>query len=115
MAYFECLHELKLIVDLMYERGIEGMRGSISNTAKYGDYTRGPRIVNDETKATMKQILKEIQAGEFAQQWVAEHAAGKPSFNKFREDAAKHPIEKVGAKLRTLMPWFQTEKAPAAS
>jgi ketol-acid reductoisomerase len=114
MAYFECLHELKLIVDLMYERGIEGMRGSISNTAKYGDYTRGPRIVNDETKATMKQILKEIQAGEFAQQWVAEHAAGKPSFNKFRENAAKHPIEAVGAKLRTLMPWFQTDKAPAA-
>jgi ketol-acid reductoisomerase len=115
MAYFECLHELKLIVDLMYERGIEGMRGSISNTAKYGDYTRGPRIVNDQTKATMKEILKEIQTGAFAQQWVAEHAAGKPSFNKFREDAAKHPIEKVGAKLRTLMPWFQTDKAPAAS
>jgi ketol-acid reductoisomerase len=115
MAYFECLHELKLIVDLMYERGIEGMRGSISNTAKYGDYTRGPRIVNDETKATMKAILKEIQAGEFAQQWVAEHAAGKPSFNKFREEAAKHPIEAVGAKLRTLMPWFQKDKAPAAS
>jgi ketol-acid reductoisomerase len=114
MAYFECLHELKLIVDLMYERGIEGMRGSISNTAKYGDYTRGPRIVNDQTKATMKEILKEIQSGTFAQQWVAEHAAGKPSFNKFREDAAKHPIEKVGAKLRTLMPWFQTDKAPAA-
>jgi ketol-acid reductoisomerase len=115
MAYFECLHELKLIVDLMYERGIEGMRGSISNTAKYGDYTRGPRIVNDQTKATMKEILKEIQSGAFAQQWVAEHAAGKPSFNKFRENASKHPIEKVGAKLRTLMPWFQTDKAPAAS
>jgi ketol-acid reductoisomerase len=111
MAYFEVLHELKLIVDLMYERGIEGMRNSISNTAKYGDYTRGPRIVDDKTKATMKQILSEIQSGAFAQQWVAEHAAGKPSFTKFREEAAKHPIEAVGKKLRTLMPWFQTDKA----
>ena len=114
MAYFECLHELKLIVDLMYERGIEGMRNSISNTAKYGDYTRGPRVVTAETKATMKTILTEIQNGTFAQQWVAEHAAGKPSFNKYREEGLKHPIEAVGAKLRTLMPWFQTDKAPAA-
>jgi ketol-acid reductoisomerase len=113
MAYFECLHELKLIVDLMYAKGIEGMRESISNTAKYGDYTRGPRIVTDETKATMKEILREIQAGEFAQQWVAEHAAGKPNFQKYKAAAAKHPIEAVGAKLRTLMPWFQTDKAPA--
>jgi ketol-acid reductoisomerase len=115
MAYFECLHELKLIVDLMYEKGIEGMRESISNTAKYGDYTRGPRIVNDETKATMKTMLKEIQSGDFAKQWVAEHAAGKPSFNKYRDAAAAHPIEKVGVKLRQLMPWFQTNKAPALS
>jgi ketol-acid reductoisomerase len=115
MAYFECLHELKLIVDLMYEKGIEGMRESISNTAKYGDYTRGPRIVNDETKATMKTILSEIQSGTFAQQWVAEHAAGKPKFGEYKAAAAAHPIEKVGAKLRTLMPWFQTEKAPARS
>jgi ketol-acid reductoisomerase len=114
MAYFECLHELKLIVDLMYAKGIEGMRESISNTAKYGDYTRGPRIVTAETKSTMKEILREIQAGEFAQQWVAEHAAGKPNFQKYKENAAKHPIEAVGAKLRTLMPWFQTDKAPAA-
>jgi ketol-acid reductoisomerase len=113
MAYFECLHELKLIVDLMYEKGIEGMRESISNTAKYGDYTRGPRIVNDETKATMKTILKEIQSGTFAQAWVAEHAAGKPKFSEYKAAAAAHPIEKVGAKLRTLMPWFQTDKAPA--
>jgi ketol-acid reductoisomerase len=113
MAYFECLHELKLIVDLMYEKGIEGMRESISNTAKYGDYTRGPRIVNDETKATMKAILKEIQSGTFAQQWVAEHAAGKPNFKNYKAAAEQHPIEKVGAKLRTLMPWFQTDKAPA--
>jgi ketol-acid reductoisomerase len=115
MAYFECLHELKLIVDLMYEKGIEGMRESISNTAKYGDYTRGPRIVNDQTKATMKTMLKEIQSGEFAKQWVAEHAAGKPNFTNYKNAAAKHPIEAVGAKLRTLMPWFQTDKTPALS
>jgi ketol-acid reductoisomerase len=114
MAYFECLHELKLIVDLMYEKGIEGMRESISNTAKYGDYTRGPRIVNDQTKATMKAMLKEIQSGDFAKQWVAEHAAGKPNFTNYKNAAAKHPIEAVGAKLRQLMPWFQTSKAPAA-
>jgi ketol-acid reductoisomerase len=107
MAYFECLHEVKLIVDLMYERGIEGMRDAISNTAKYGDYTRGPRIVTDETRATMKQILAEIRNGEFAQQWVAEHAAGKPSFNKFREQASGHEIERVGKELRALMPWMQ--------
>jgi ketol-acid reductoisomerase len=113
MAYFECLHELKLIVDLMYEKGIEGMRESISNTAKYGDYTRGPRIVNDETKATMKTMLKEIQSGTFAQQWVAEHAAGKPNFKNYKAAAEKHPIEAVGLKLRALMPWFQTDKAPA--
>ncbi len=115
MAYFECLHELKLIVDLMYAKGIEGMRESISNTAKYGDYTRGPRIVNDETKATMKTILKEIQSGDFAKQWVAEHAAGKPNFSKYKAAAEKHPIEAVGVKLRKLMPWFQTDKAPAAA
>ena len=114
MAYFECLHELKLIVDLMYERGIEGMRNAISNTAKYGDYTRGPRVVDAHTRATMKQILAEIQSGAFAQQWVAEHAAGKPSFTKFREEASKHQIEQVGAKLRTLMPWFQTDDKAAA-
>jgi ketol-acid reductoisomerase len=113
MAYFECLHELKLIVDLMYEKGIEGMRESISNTAKYGDYTRGPRIVNDQTKATMKTMLKEIQSGEFAKQWVAEHAAGKPNFKNYKAAAEKHPIEAVGVKLRQLMPWFQTNKAPA--
>jgi ketol-acid reductoisomerase len=107
MAYFECLHEMKLIVDLMYERGIEGMRDAISNTAKYGDYTRGPRIVTDETRAAMKQILEEIRSGKFAQQWVAEHAAGKPSFNEFREKAAGHELERVGTELRGLMPWMQ--------
>jgi ketol-acid reductoisomerase len=107
MAYFEVLHEMKLIIDLMYERGIEGMRGAISNTAKYGDYTRGTRIVTAETRAAMKTILAEIQSGKFAQEWVAEHAAGKPSFNAFRAKAAKHPIEAVGAKLRGLMPWLR--------
>ena len=115
MAYFECLHELKLIVDLMYEKGIEGMRESISNTAKYGDYTRGPRIVNDQTKATMKAMLQEIQSGEFAKQWVAEHAAGKPNFKNYKAAAEKHPIEAVGVKLRQLMPWFKTDKAPASA
>ncbi len=107
MAYFECLHELKLIVDLMYEKGIEGMRGAISNTAKYGDYTRGSRVITAETKATMRQILKEIQSGQFAQEWVAEHAAGKPRFQAFRKQHAAHPIEAVGEKLRSLMPWMR--------
>ncbi|GAC1578771.1 MAG: ketol-acid reductoisomerase [Candidatus Elarobacter sp.] len=106
MAYFECLHEVKLIVDLMYERGIEGMRNAISNTAKYGDYTRGERIVNDETRKEMRKILGEIQSGAFAQEWVAEHASGKPSFHAFREKAAKHEIEQVGTELRGLMPWM---------
>ncbi|MBV8644550.1 MAG: ketol-acid reductoisomerase [Candidatus Eremiobacteraeota bacterium] len=106
MAYFECLHEVKLIVDLMYERGIEGMRDGISNTAKYGDYTRGSRIVNDATRAEMRKILGEIQSGSFAQEWVAEHASGKPSFRAFREAGAKHEIEHVGAELRGLMPWL---------
>jgi ketol-acid reductoisomerase len=108
MAYFECLHEVKLIVDLMYERGIEGMRNSISNTAKYGDYTRGERIVTEQTREAMRQILKEIQAGQFAQEWVAEHAAGKPRFAEFRKKHAAHPIEAVGKKLRNLMPWMRT-------
>src|SRR5271157_3436662 len=110
MAYFECLHELKLIVDLMYERGIEGMRNAISNTAKYGDYTRGPRIVNDSVRG-------EIQSGEFAQQWVAEHAAGKPKFTDFRKKAGAHLVEEVGRKLRGLMPWFESNqaKSPSAS
>jgi ketol-acid reductoisomerase len=112
MAYFEVLHEMKLIIDLMYERGIEGMRGAISNTAKYGDYTRGPRIVTEQTRATMRQILAEIQSGQFAQEWVAEHAAGKPSFNAFRAKAAKHPIEDIGKRLRGLMPWL---REPAAA
>jgi len=116
MAYFECLHEVKLIVDLMYERGIEGMRDAISNTAKYGDYSRGDRIVTDETKREMKKILTEIQSGAFAQEWVAEHAAGKPRFSEFRKKYAAHPIEAVGKKLRGLMPWMRgsdTKPEPA--
>jgi ketol-acid reductoisomerase len=111
MAYFECLHEVKLIVDLMYARGIEGMRDSISNTAKYGDYTRGERIVTEETRATMRKILEEIQSGAFAQEWVAEHAAGKPKFAEFRKRNAAHPIEAVGKTLRNLMPWMRASQA----
>jgi ketol-acid reductoisomerase len=116
MAYFECLHEVKLIVDLIYARGIEGMRNSISNTAKYGDYTRGKRIIAEEARASMKSILAEIQSGAFAQEWVAEHAAGKPRFVKFRQDASAHQIEEVGAKLRGLMPWMRepAKQQPAA-
>jgi ketol-acid reductoisomerase len=108
MAYFECLHEVKLIVDLMYERGIEGMRDAVSNTAKYGDYTRGDAVVTVETKVAMRKLLSDIQSGAFAKEWVAEHAAGKPRFRQFRTSWASHPIEQVGKKLRGLMPWMQT-------
>jgi ketol-acid reductoisomerase len=113
MAYFECLHEVKLIVDLMYERGIEGMRNAISNTAKYGDYTRGPRIVNDQTRAEMRKILGEIQSGQFAQEWVAENAAGKPAFAAFRAEASQHELEHVGRELRGLMPWMNDRTSTA--
>ena len=89
MAYFECMHELKLIVDLMYQRGLADMRYSISNTAEYGDYTRGPRIVTDETKAEMKKILKEIQSGDFAREWIAENRAGQENFKRMREEQAR--------------------------
>jgi len=106
VAYFECLHELKLIVDLMYEGGIAGMRYSISDTAEYGDYTRGPRVINAETKAEMKRILGEIKDGTFAREWVAEDDAGRPQFAKYAEEGANHPIEKVGAKLRPLFSWL---------
>jgi ketol-acid reductoisomerase len=105
MAYFECLHELKLIVDLMVESGIAGMRFSISETAKYGDITRGPRVITAETKAAMKEILKEIQEGKFAQQWVDEYKAGLPEYNRLLEEGEKHQIEETGAYLRDLMPW----------
>jgi ketol-acid reductoisomerase len=106
MAYFECLHELKLICDLMYESGIAGMRFSISETAKYGDITRGPRVINKETKKEMKKILKEIQSGQFVQEWVKEHKGGLKKYNKLLDEGAKHPIEKTGARLRSMMPWM---------
>jgi len=105
-AYFECLHELKLIVDLMYENGISGMRFSISDTAEYGDLTRGPRIITSETRAEMARILEEIRDGSFAEEWIAENRAGRPRFNELRKKGAEHPIEKVGAELRSMMPWI---------
>jgi ketol-acid reductoisomerase len=110
MAYFECLHEVKLIVDLIYEGGIANMRYSISNTAEYGDYTRGPRIITDETRKEMKRILADIQSGRFARDWVAECQAGQPSFKAMRRMSAEHPIEEVGAKLRGMMPWIAKNK-----
>jgi ketol-acid reductoisomerase len=105
IAYFECLHELKLIVDLMYEGGIANERFSISDTAEYGDLTRGPRVVNAQTKEEMKRILAEIQDGRFAAEWVAEDEAGRPNFTKLQQEGAAHPIEEVGEKLRGLMSW----------
>ncbi len=105
-AYFECLHELKLIVDLMYEHGISGMRFSISDTAEYGDYTRGPRIITEETRAEMRRILDEIQDGRFAEEWIAENQKGRPRFNELRRKGQEHPIEKVGAELRAMMPFI---------
>ncbi len=106
MAYFECLHEVKLIVDLIYEGGIANMRYSISNTAEYGDYRSGPRIINAEVKAEMKRVLDDIQSGRFAKEWVLENTAGQASFKAMRRKAAAHPIEAVGEKLRTMMPWI---------
>ncbi|HVT21693.1 MAG TPA: ketol-acid reductoisomerase [Mycobacteriales bacterium] len=108
-AYFECLHELKLIVDLMYEGGLAKMRWSISDTAEYGDYTRGPRVITDATKAEMKRILGEIQDGTFAREWIAEDDAGRPNFDKYRAEGAAHPIEEVGSKLRGLMSWIKQD------
>src|SRR5258705_6864458 len=108
MAYFECLHEVKLIVDLMYEGGIANMRYSISNTAEYGDMTRGKRVIGDETRKAMKGLLKDIQSGKFADEWITEYRCGLPHFRELRKEAAKHPVEDVGAKLRGLMPWLAT-------
>jgi ketol-acid reductoisomerase len=110
MAYFECLHEVKLIVDLIYEGGIANMRYSISNTAEYGDYTTGPRIVTDETKKEMKRILDDIQSGRFARDWVLENTAGQPSFKATRRKEAAHQIEEVGEKLRAMMPWLKQNR-----
>jgi ketol-acid reductoisomerase len=106
MAYFECLHEVKLIVDLMYEGGIANMRYSVSNTAEYGDYTRGPRIISPAVKAEMKRVLDDIQSGRFARDWVLENAAGQASFKAMRRRGAEHPVEQIGAKLRAMMPWI---------
>ncbi|WP_119460171.1 ketol-acid reductoisomerase [Rhodospirillaceae bacterium SYSU D60014] len=106
MAYFECLHEVKLIVDLMYEGGMANMRYSISNTAEYGDYTRGPRVVTPAVREEMKRILEDIQSGRFARDWVLENQAGQPSFKATRRRHAEHPIEEVGARLRGMMPWI---------
>jgi ketol-acid reductoisomerase len=110
MAYFECLHEVKLIVDLMYEGGIANMRYSISNTAEYGDYTRGPRIISPAVKAEMKRVLDDIQSGRFARDWVLENAAGQASFKAMRRRGAEHPVEQIGAKLRAMMPWISQNR-----
>jgi ketol-acid reductoisomerase len=106
MAYFECMHELKLIVDLFYRGGLNFMRYSVSDTAEWGDYVSGPRLVTKQTKAEMKKILKEIQSGKFAKDWIAENAKGRPKFNKLRQQDVDHPIEQVGVKLRRMMPWL---------
>ena len=108
MAYFECLHELKLIVDLMYEKGISGMRYSISNTAEYGDLTRGRRVISDATRQAMKDILGEIQSGDFAREWIAENRAGQENFKRMREEQAGHQVEVVGKDLRAQMDWIDT-------
>jgi ketol-acid reductoisomerase len=110
MAYFECLHEVKLIVDLIYEGGISNMRYSISNTAQYGDLTRGPRVITAETKAEMKKILTEIQTGQFAREWILENKANKPAFNALTRLGAAHQIEEVGGRLRAMMPWLSGKK-----
>lgn len=107
IAYFECLHELKLIVDLFYEGGIVGMRKRVSDTAEYGDYSRGPRIITDRTRKEMKKILTEIQKGKFAKEWMKENKTGRMNFNKFRKDSEQHKIEKVGAELRNMMSWMK--------
>jgi len=110
MAYFECLHEVKLIVDLMYEEGIAGMRYSISDTAEYGDLSRGDRIITDDTKAEMKKILDEIQSGKFAEEWIAETRSGRENYTRLLDEGAKHQIEEVGGELREMMPWISAGK-----
>jgi ketol-acid reductoisomerase len=109
LAYFECLHEVKLIVDLMYEKGISGMRYSISNTAEYGDYTRGKRVISEPTRQAMKDVLGEIQSGEFAREWIAENRAGQENFKRMREEQQNTQIEKQGRELRSMMDWIDTE------
>ena len=109
LAYFECLHELKLIVDLMYEKGIQGMRDSISNTAEYGDMTRGKEVITAQTREAMRKLLADIQSGEFAKEWIAENRAGAENFQRLREEAAGHQVEQVGRELRKMMPWIEAE------
>jgi ketol-acid reductoisomerase len=109
LAYFECLHELKLIVDLMYEKGITGMRYSISNTAEYGDLTRGKRIIGEPTREAMQQVLAEIQDGTFAREWIAENRAGQENFKRMREEQADHQVEREGRELRSMMDWIETD------
>jgi ketol-acid reductoisomerase len=109
LAYFECLHELKLIVDLMYEKGITGMRYSVSNTAEYGDLTRGKRIIDERARASMREILGEIQSGDFAREWIAENKAGQENFLRMREEEKGHQIEREGRELRAMMPWIDQE------
>ena len=109
IAYFECLHELKLIVDLMYEKGISGMRHSISNTAEYGDLTRGKRVIGAESRAAMQELLGEIQSGDFAREWIAENRAGQENFRRMREEQANHQIEVEGRQLRSMMDWIETD------
>jgi ketol-acid reductoisomerase len=110
MAYFECLHEVKLIVDLIYEGGIANMRYSISNTAEYGDMTRGTRVIGTEARQAMKKILSDIQSGKFAEEWMEEHRVGQPHFRELRKEAEKHPVEEVGKKLRAMMPWLASDR-----
>ena len=111
LAYFECMHELKLIVDLFYQGGLNYMRYSISNTAEFGDYTRGPRIVTDETREEMKKILKEIQSGQFAREWILENRSGQPFFKALRRQDRAHPVEQVGQQLRSMMSWIDSKEA----
>ncbi|MFH1868779.1 MAG: ketol-acid reductoisomerase [Candidatus Omnitrophota bacterium] len=108
IAYFECLHELKLITDLIYAHGMQGMRSRVSDTAEYGDYTRGKRVISQKVREDMKKILEEVQSGKFAKEWIDENKAGRPNFNKMRETEAAHKIEKVGKSLRELMPWMKS-------
>lgn len=115
MAYFECLHELKLIVDLMYRGGLQFMRYSISDTAEYGDYTRGPRVITPETRAAMRRILDAVQDGSFAREWLAENQAGRHRFEQLRREDRDHDIERVGAKLRAMMPWSEEGKRSEAA
>jgi ketol-acid reductoisomerase len=113
MAYFECLHELKLIVDLMYRGGMQFMRYSISDTAEYGDYTRGPRVITEETREEMRRILDEIRNGSFAREWLDENRAGRPNFDRLRHQDREHPVEQVGRRLRAMMPWAEEGKGAA--